>query len=69
MYVKYKATEQFGILDEGELYEDSDGNMKQFVIYDNISEFIHNFEEKKRNKKKNKKGLEQFFEEELTNEG
>jgi hypothetical protein len=43
--------------------------MKQFVIYDNISEFIHNFEEKKRNKKKNKKGLEQFFEEELTNEG
>mgnify|MGYP003351164150 FL=1 len=68
MYVKYKATEQFGILDEGELYEDSEGNVKQFVLYDNISEFIQNFEEKKRNKKKTKKGLEKFFEEEITNE-
>jgi hypothetical protein len=68
MYVKYKATEQFGILDEGEMYEDVDGNMKQFVLYDNISEFIQNFEEKKRNKKKSKKGLEKFFEEELVNE-
>ena len=68
MYVKYKATEQFGILDEGELYEDSEGNVKQFVLYDNISEFIQNFEEKKKNKKKTKKGLEKFFEEEITNE-
>ena len=51
LYVKYKATEQFGILDEAELFEDSDGNVKQFVLYDNISEFIQTFEEKKKAKK------------------
>ena len=54
LYVKYKATEQFGILDEYEMFEDSEGNMKQFVLYDNISEFIHNFEENKEKKKKSK---------------
>lgn len=54
LYVKYKATEQFGILGDGEMYEDSDGNMKQFVLYDNISEFIHTFEENKEKKKKAK---------------
>ncbi len=54
LYVKYKATEQFGILDEFEMFEDSDGNMRQFQLYDNISEFIHNFEESKK-KKKDKK--------------
>lgn len=53
LYVKYKATEQFGLLDEGELYEDESGNVRQFELYDNISEFIHNFEENKK-KKKNK---------------
>ena len=66
LYVKYKATEQFGILDEGEMFEDSDGNMKQFVLYDNITEFIETFEEKRKAKKKAKaKGLEKFFEEEI----
>ena len=64
LYVKYKATEQFGILDEFEMYEDSDGNIKQFELYENISEFIHNFEEGKRKKKEGKtKGLEKFIEE------
>jgi len=64
LYVKYKATEQFGILDEYELYEDVDGTMKQFQMYDNISEFIQNFEENKKKKKEGKaKGLEKFFEE------
>ena len=62
LYVKYKATEQFGILDEFEMYEDSEGNMRQFQLYDNISEFIHTFEENKKNKKqkqlKNLKELE-----------
>ena len=52
LYVKYKATEQFGILGEGEMYEDAEGNMKQFVLYDNISEFIQTFEESKEKKKK-----------------
>jgi hypothetical protein len=66
LYVKYKATEQFGILDEYEMFEDSDGNMKQFQLYDNISEFIHTFEENKRKKKEGKsKGLEKFMEEDL----
>ena len=63
LYVKYKATQQFGILDEGEMYEDENGNMKQFEMYDNISEFIFNFEETKKAKKKSKtKGLENFIE-------
>ena len=66
LYVKYKATEQFGILDEFEMFEDENGNMRQFELYDNISEFIHNFEENKRKKKENKtKGIEKFFDEEL----
>jgi len=66
LYVKYKATEQFGILDEGEMYEDAEGNMKQFELYDNISEFIYNFEESKRKKKEGKtKGLEKFLEDDL----
>ena len=66
LYVKYKATEQYGILDEGEMYEDAEGKMQQFVMYDNIAEFIHTFEENKKAKKKTKtKGLENFIEAEL----
>jgi hypothetical protein len=62
LYVKYKATEQFGILDEHEMFEDVDGNMKPFVLYDNIAEFIQTFEEAKEKKKKAKtKGLEKFL--------
>jgi hypothetical protein len=66
LYVKYKATEQFGILDEGEMMEYEDGTTVQFEMYDNISEFIENYEESKKNKKqatKKKKGLEKFIEE------
>lgn len=63
LYVKYKATEQFGLLDEGEMYEDENGHMKQFEMYENISEFIYTFEEAKKAKKKTKvKGLENFVE-------
>ena len=66
LYVKYKATEQFGILDEGEMFEDAEGNMQQFQMYDNIAEFIHTFEENKKAKKKTKtKGLENFIEAEI----
>jgi hypothetical protein len=51
------------LLDEGEMYEDELGNMKQFELYDNISEFIHNFEESKKKKKgKVVKGLDNFLE-------
>lgn len=69
LYVKYKATQQFGILDEGEMFEDENGNVKQFELYDNISEFIHTYEEAKRNKKKKikAKGIEVFIEEDITN--
>jgi hypothetical protein len=62
LYVKYKATQQFGLLDEGEMYEDENGNMKQFELYDNISEFIYNFEENKKKKSvKKATGIEQFI--------
>ena len=66
MYIKYKATEQMGILDEYELLELEEGNNRQFEIYDNVLEFIENFEETKKIKKiasKKSKGLELFFEE------
>jgi hypothetical protein len=67
LYVKYKATQQFGLLNEGEMYEDEHGNMKQFEMYDNIAEFIETFEATKENKKKAKiKGLEKFIEEDIT---
>jgi len=67
LYVKYKATQQFGILDEGEMYEDENGNMKQFQLYDNISEFIQTFEENKKKKKAKAKGLDKFMDaEEVT---
>lgn len=64
LYVKYKATQQFGLLNEGEMYEDEHGNMKQFEMYDNIAEFIETFEANKESKKKAKlKGLEKFLDE------
>lgn len=65
LYVKYKATEQIGILDEFEMLEFEDGTTVQFQLYDNITEFIGNFEEAKRKKKAaNKpKGIEKFVEE------
>lgn len=64
-YVKYKATEQMGILDEFEMMELEDGTSKQFELYDNIAEFIGNFEEAKKAKKavKKPKGIEKFVEE------
>jgi hypothetical protein len=67
LYVKYKSTEQIGIMDEFEMLEFDDGTSRQFELYDNISEFIHTYEENRRNKKKkaNKpKGLENFIESE-----
>jgi len=54
LYIKYKSTEQQGILDESELYEDSDGNVIQFELYANISEFIHNYETARDLKKQKK---------------
>lgn len=65
LYVKYKATEQFGIFDEFEMFEDDNGVTRQFQMYDNISEFIHTYEETKKNKKKK---IDVFFDSENTND-
>lgn len=66
-YIKYKATEQFGILDEMEMLENEDGTSRQFELYENLSEFIEHFEVRQQTKKRkaanNKKGLELFLEE------
>jgi hypothetical protein len=67
LYVKYKATEMIGVLDEFELLEGEDGTNKQFEMYDNISEFIENYEESRAAKKAEKEakkkpeGLENFL--------
>lgn len=68
LYVKYKATEQIGVLDEFETMEFEDGTTKQFELYDNIAEFIENYEVAKKAKKelktvKKPKGIEKFMEE------
>ena len=61
LYVKYKATEQTGLLDEMEMFVDENGNNKQFDMYDNISEFIQTFEQNKKKKKNKARGLEKFI--------
>ena len=70
LYVKYKATEQMGILDEFDTMESTEGGAtRQFELYDNIAEFIENYEigqKKKKNEKKvvkKPKGIENFLEE------
>jgi hypothetical protein len=64
LYVKYKATEQMGILDEFEMLELEDGTTRQFELYENISEFIENYEDARKAKKevKKPKGIEKFLE-------
>lgn len=64
LYVKYKATEQMGVLDEFEMMELEDGTNRQFELYDNIAEFIETYEDAKQAKKDaaNKaKGIEKFL--------
>ena len=69
LYVKYKATEMYGVLDEFEMLESEDGSTKQFELYDNIAEFIETYEDNRKAKKAEKqamkkpKGLEKFIEE------
>jgi len=68
LYVKYKSTEQLGILDEFEMLETEGGGNRQFELYDNIAEFIENYEEGQQKKKDDKKstkkpkGIENFLE-------
>lgn len=69
-YIKYKATENFGILDTAELLELGDGNIKQLEVYDNMYDYIKKYEEtelkKKESSVKEKKikvsGVELFLE-------
>lgn len=64
LYVKYKSTEIVGILDEFELNENEDGNFRQFELYENISQFIENYENARKEKKSKKAaGLEKFVDE------
>ena len=66
MYIKCKVTEQMGILDEYELQEleEMSNSPRQFELYENIADFIENFEVAKKKKIINKsKGLDNFFEE------
>jgi len=66
LYVKYKSTEQIGVLDEYEQFEleETGGTTKQFEMYDNISEFIQNYEQSRLSKKKkSKKSLELLIDE------
>jgi hypothetical protein len=67
LYVKYKSTETAGVLDEFELNENDDGTFRQFELYENISEFIENYENARKKKKvKKASGLEKFVDEEPT---
>ena len=68
LYVKYKATEQFGIFDEFEMFEDDNGVSRQFELYDNISEFIHTFEESKEKKKKKDNKIEELLDLEIADD-
>jgi len=62
LYVKYKSTEIHGVLDEFDQLDDGDGNNRQFEMYENISEFIQNFEDAKARKKaKQKLNLDKFI--------
>jgi hypothetical protein len=73
LYIKYKSTENFGIMEEYEIMDPDTGSTKQFEMYENISEFIGNFEEVQKEKKRIRKvikrskeidkGLEKFMEE------
>lgn len=58
LYVKYKSYQSDGVTDSHNQLESTDGVSKQFDMYDNIAEFINNFEvarKKKESKQKKKK--------------
>jgi hypothetical protein len=63
LYIKYKATQQAGILHEAEYSDDEGGGGQQFELYDNITEFIGKYEDAQNASKKKmadapKKGVE-----------
>lgn len=69
LYVKYKSTEFIGVTDGYDQLESEDGYNRQFEMYDNIAEFIENFENARKLKKKTKINLEKFIEDEISDIG
>jgi hypothetical protein len=69
-YIKYKATEIYGVMDTAEYMESGDGNIKQLEVYDNQYQYIRKYEEtvlkklEKNIKEKQTKisGIEKFLE-------
>lgn len=58
LYVKYKATEQLGLLQNSEVHDlDSLGHGagRPFQVYENITDFIQTFEQGRKKKKRTKK--------------
>jgi hypothetical protein len=55
LFTKYKFAEHHGVMGDLETSENEDGSIQQFEMYDNLSEFIQNFEDAKKRKKKAKK--------------
>lgn len=57
LYVKYKATEQLGLLQDNGEHNLEDLGMekgRQFQVYENISDFIQTFEQGRKEKKRTK---------------
>lgn len=50
-YIKYKMTENFGILGEEELEDLDESVLSQIQVYDNMYEFIEKFESNMKEKK------------------
>jgi hypothetical protein len=66
-YIKYKSTELFGILDEEEINELNEIGNQQFQVYDNLYQFIEEYEGALLKKKQaviKSSGLELFFDNE-----
>ncbi len=70
LYIKYKATQQAGILHDAE-FRDEDNPGEQFEMYENITDFIGKYEASQEAAKlkkalpKKKKGLELVMEDEV----
>ncbi len=66
LYIKYKATEQFSTLNDNMLHDTDDMGNPNMPLYDNILEFIQNYEKTRETKKQKQKpkikGIEKFME-------
>jgi hypothetical protein len=66
LYLKYKSVEKFGSIDENELFDLDEEVLQQMPIYENLQEFIYEYEQTMEKKKEKviepPKGLELFME-------